>query len=884
MKAIFKMVIGCLIVFCQAYGEEPNQETKLALVMVVDKDAANLRETLESVKQLVDYVSIYDRGSAQETQDIVSTFLDKYGIPGKVGGDENTSNEFIDLDSAAIAIAKKRLEEAGFSLNHTFLLILKPNQRLNTPTTFRKDLLKKDAYLVREKSSEHSSYQGHLLRASLPWKKKGGTIYGYWTLAEEPHDSSEVLRNWLIHDQRERRSDEIERDLELVTAALKDDPQNKRLLFDFARLNQLQHRYEEAITAYQERIARGGNSEEVWCSKQMMGECHEALGKWESALANYLDAYQNNLNRAEPLYRIAHHYRSQNDANLAHFFATKGATITYPSHEHLWIHDAVYDHLLDQEISIASYYTPFKQDGLKATHQLMLKNQLPTHIKDNAIRNILFYVQKLPNVRYLPLAQEESLNESASDHAYTPMIVGGSHGYNHEPYYEFSRFRSASPPVPWGDGQLMLVYETVWLDQKKHHIHRFLTLDKQNIIKSLSKPFFFKQLGDEQCGKLSVNLDKRKLQIPVTFEKIAFLASLDFHSVQPLLEPLSATSGRYQVILPKGEEFNKLKEDLIQIVATEKDDQNPFAISFPRKENLTNEDYEVMQKEMRKVDVLPYLKTLYETPEVDPKNYTSFADFENRLTKGYKQVLIDVENNLLPIQKLEKIGLGSDMCIVSYSSYNKHYPDLVKSIPEALRETGFNGYVYYRLGGYPNATGLEAGFAAVPYAWKIFMMVEAYQMGFSKVIWLDSAVVPLNDPTPLFDILNADESYFYGYIGNQCGAYVLPATLKVFKDLTGTDILTQNHVYGPIIGLKMNAKIVHDFIKSFYKLVAKGTPFMSCAADEFVYTAILGQPGYERLQAPFRHKLLHYSVWGQEDALHLAKIKKEGFYFYHRTH
>lgn len=656
------------------------------------------------------------------------------------------------------------------------------------------------------------------------------------------------------------------------------------MLFDFARLNQLQHRYEEAITAYRERIARGGNSEEVWCSKQMMGECHEALGKWESALANYLDAFQNNLNRAEPLYRIAHHYRTQGDANLAHFFATKGATIPYPNHEHLWIHDAVYDHLLNQEISIASYYTPFKKDGLKATHQLMLKNQVPTHIKENAIRNILFYVQKLPNVRYLPLVQEEILNESASDRAYTPRIVGGSYGNIQEPYYEFSRFRSSSPLVPWGDGQLMIVYETVWLDQKKHQVHRLISLDKQGLIKSLSQPFFFKQLGDEKCGKLSVNLDKKKLQIPVTFENIAFLASIDFQSIQSLLEPLSAAHGRYQVILPNDEEFNKLKEDLIHVLETETDDKNPFAIPFPRKDRLTNEDYEVIQKEMRELNVLSYLKTLYDSPEVDPKKYTTFEDFENRCTKGAKQVLIDVEKKLLPIQKLEKIGLGSDMCIVSYSSYNKNYPDFVKSIPEALRETGFNGYVYYRIGGYPHPTGLEARFAAVPYAFKILMMLEAYQMGFSKVIWLDTVVVPLNDPSPLFDILNTEDSYFYGYIGNQNGAYVLPATLKVLKELTGTDILTQNHVYGPIIGLKMNAKIVQDFIKTFYKMVAKGTPFVSCAPEEFVYTAIFGQPGYERLQAQFRHKLLHYAVWGQEEPRDLAKLKKEGFYFYHHTH
>ena len=247
--------------------------------------------------------------------------------------------------------------------------------------------------------------------------------------------------------------------------------------------------------------------------------------------------------------------------------------------------------------------------------------------------------------------------------------------------------------------------------------------------------------------------------------------------------------------------------------------------------------------------------------------------------------MIDSDKNLSPVKKLEKIGYGSDMCVMSFSSYNKHYPDLLKSIPDALKQTGFNGYFYYRLGGYPNPTGQEAQFIGVPYAFKIFMMLEAYKMGFTKIIWIDASMLPLNDPTILFTLLDSSETYFYGYAKDEF-ANILPPIKRLLKDFTGTDVLAHNLFCAGIMGLKMNSRIVHDLIKIYYKLVSKGTPFLSCEPEEFVLMAILGQPDYEKHRAQFRHKLLHWPIrgWENESSSDIMQAKKEGFYFYLRAH
>ena len=700
-------------------------------------------------------------------------------------------------------------------------------------------------------------------------------------------ETTEILRDWTIYDRNERQPDELDRDLKFVAKALKKEPDNEHLVFYLARLNQLQHRYAEAIQGYQKRIALGRDTEEVWCSKQMMGECYEALGQWEQALPIYMEAFQSNVNRAEPLHCLACYYRNKDNVDLAHLFALRGSTIPYPSDQKLFVSDPVYDYLLNEELSIASFYTPFKEDGLQATHRLILKSNVPVDVKEHAYRNLLFYLPTLPQATYSPVTPQVALNQTESCNSNEPLIVAGFSLDGEEPFYEFSRLRSSSSPIPWDNGRLLMVYETIDVDQQKSHIHYLMALDKQNNIKSISKPFFFQHKGVELSGKISIDGNKRELTIPVTFENDVMLATVGVESVQSLLEPIPPALGRYQVILQRRDEFDALKRELIHISKTEADHKNPFAIRFPPKDNLTHDDYETIQKELRKLDISSYLKSLYDTnytPEVDPKEYTSFEDFESRCTKGFKQTMIDVEKNLLPIQKLEKIGNGSDMCIVSYSSYNKHYPDFLRDIPEALKNTGFNGYFYYRIGGYPNPTGQEARFSGVPYAFKIFMMLEAYRMGFTKIIWLDSAVAPLNDPTPLFSMVDQSETLFYGFQGEEFFTYILPSTRQHLKDLTGTDVLALNHVCGGIIGLNMKSKIVHDLIKNYYKFVAKGTPFLSCQPEECVLTAILGQPDYEKHHAVDWCDLLHWGTCGPESSRHLAPLKNEGYYFYLRRH
>ena len=328
----------------------------------------------------------------------------------------------------------------------------------------------------------------------------------------------------------------------------------------------------------------------------------------------------------------------------------------------------------------------------------MLNRNAPAHIKENAYRNILFYIQKLPNTTYLPItvkdqqsaqivstsilkwgevyqlcvqttasplidmntenpdskkflidydkdlklvSQQEIFNNDETPLVYDPIICGRPPGYSKEPTFEFSALKSSCPPIPWGKEFLMIVYEVVSVDQKKYHVHRLMTLDKNYMIEKLSKPFIFQNFGIERCGNAVIDHAEKKLIVPITFENgSAYLANIELNSLQSILELIEASSGRYQAIVPNPEEFFKLKTELIHIIETEKDETNPFAIPFKPKDNLTDDDYKEIQKELKELKVTEYLKTIYQDPAIEFSKYTTLEDSENRCTKGSKQVLL----------------------------------------------------------------------------------------------------------------------------------------------------------------------------------------------------------------------------------------------------
>ncbi len=280
---------------------------------------------------------------------------------------------------------------------------------------------------------------------------------------------------------------------------------------------------------------------------------------------------------------------------------------------------------------------------------------------------------------------------------------------------------------------------------------------------------------------------------------------------------------------------------------------------------------------------MPLLKQLY-VP--DPALYNPLDEFWSRTSRGIQRVLIDPKQGLFPIAKLEKMGNGGDRCIVSCAPFDGVRSAMLTRIPEALRATGFNGYFYYRLGGFPNPTGKEICYAGVPYSVKVLMMLEAEKLGFKRVLWIDSSCKPIRDPTPLFHWLDQTGIYFHGSRGDpqELQRYILPSTRQILKKLTGTDVLHAVKIKGALFGLKMNTPQAKEFIKGFYQMLELGTPFLSIFPEEFVFTALIGKLRYSCIYpSPFPFLPQHLAD-GRGTPEEIAQSLHEGYFFYFDRH
>lgn len=373
------------------------QEIKLCLTMIVKNESRIIKRCLDSVKDIVDCVSICDTGSTDNTIAIIEEYLKENNIPGKVH--QHPWKNFGYNRTYSAKAAQETLKELNFSLSNTYLLFLDADMILVIHPNFDKNSLRDSSYLLTQKNTDITYYNLRLAKASMPWECVGVT-HEYWACAL-PHNR-EKLTTLEIDDREDGgcKGDKLERDIRLLTQGLQDEPNNERYMFYLAQSYRGLKDYDNSIKWYQARINKGGWKEEVWYSKFMIAENYKESNEWDKALSWYLDAYQYNPARAEPLLKVANYYRVNGKNDLAYLFAKQGSKIPFPKDQLLFVSYPVYDYQFQEEISIAAYYTGLKNEGLSASDYLILKKDVPGHIKNQAYVNLKYYAEPLKDVSY----------------------------------------------------------------------------------------------------------------------------------------------------------------------------------------------------------------------------------------------------------------------------------------------------------------------------------------------------------------------------------------------------------------------------------------------------------------------------------------------------
>jgi predicted GH43/DUF377 family glycosyl hydrolase len=190
-------------------------------------------------------------------------------------------------------------------------------------------------------------------------------------------------------------------------------------------------KFEEALKWYRIRIEKGGTSDEVWFSKLMMGDCHDRLGDWETALSYYLEASKDRPMYSEPLHRLSVHYRHTGENNLAYQYAKQGSVIPFPEKPSRLLCRSIYDYQFDEELSVVAYYAGHRNDGFDAVNRILLSRAAPYHVKERAYINVLYYVPTLTHAQYDSIQIELAKLNDGEDtyHAMNPSIMTVDDGY-----------------------------------------------------------------------------------------------------------------------------------------------------------------------------------------------------------------------------------------------------------------------------------------------------------------------------------------------------------------------------------------------------------------------------------------------------------------------
>ena len=400
-------------------------QAKICLLLLVEDEEEVIEQTLNSVKESVDAICICDWGSHDDTSVLIEAFKRETSLPIKIAFLEKGEAEL----TQGMRAAQEMLQEMGCLLSESYILFLQPGSVLKQGECLREKKLTAEVYTCKNTKPLLSLCKRtpHLLKASLQWQAENG-LFPEW-ISTTPLQSA-VLEEIAVEECTLSES-LTQKKIENLLASLKNKEDAQSLLY-LAQVHKAQRDFTQAIQLHKAHIDIAKKKEDIWFSHYMIGCCYEAQDQWEEALHWYLQAYQYDPGRAESLQKISSYYRHRGENHLAYLFAHQGARQSLPEEQTLWVVPAFFPYQFEEELSIAAYYTPYKKEGEEAANDLLLRKNVPWHLKDQTYKNMLFYAQKLPCEKRMPITFELPRIHEGTEERYHPMnpsILKTKEGY-----------------------------------------------------------------------------------------------------------------------------------------------------------------------------------------------------------------------------------------------------------------------------------------------------------------------------------------------------------------------------------------------------------------------------------------------------------------------
>lgn len=287
--------------------------------MIVKNEAENIERALKSVAPYIDFFSILDTGSEDDTIGVIEEVMGRYKIDGQVHlGD---FRDFSQARNDALRYARQQTQEG-------YLLLMDADMELVVTDTNWTKRLKADVYMVEQETTEGFRYSNYRLLKADNSALYVGATHEFLDVKGGSRGEIPGIR-FIDHASGSNRAHKYERDLALLMQAFATDPSDTRTAFYLAQTHRDSGNLEAARNTYRLRSMMGGWEEEAWYALFQIATCTERLG--EDPVDAYLRAWNARPTRAEPIHELARYYRERGQATTSAMFAELASGIPVTS-------------------------------------------------------------------------------------------------------------------------------------------------------------------------------------------------------------------------------------------------------------------------------------------------------------------------------------------------------------------------------------------------------------------------------------------------------------------------------------------------------------------------------------------------------------------------
>jgi hypothetical protein len=388
--------------------------------LMVKNEEKRILVSLNSIKDSVSGVALYDTGSEDNTVKLVKDFCNENNIElflleGHFEDFSTSRNKLFDFIDK---INTDKLEKNTFSNNNAFdyVLLLDSNDEYRgikklpdiikdkiyttlhydnekeTSKVTQVDVLLPDAFMVKQRwftgdKNDLCYFNIKIIKPNRGFKY----IEPVHEYIHEPSgcqtqkitDGMEIYQD-RVADNDGKTKNRWKTDIYVLTRVLQEKPDDARTQYYLAQTYECMKNVEKAYRYYKMRSKNPcGFFEERFLSMMKCGNLKYGYG----SVGWFFMAYDF-MARAEPLIELARFFRNKNNFQMAFTFSKMACALQLPEQMLLWSHDKTYSHDRWQEMAISAYYVQQFDEGEEACKIAL---QSPYDKELNA-KNLEFYV------------------------------------------------------------------------------------------------------------------------------------------------------------------------------------------------------------------------------------------------------------------------------------------------------------------------------------------------------------------------------------------------------------------------------------------------------------------------------------------------------------